>query len=182
VRALGLQGRTAEARAALDDLIRTHPDYPQALAERGRYAVQDGDDAAAEAYLERAARFDPGNFPTRHQYSLALARNGKKAEAAKEQAALRVLEADYERINALITGKLQSAPNDPSVHHEIGLIALRSGQPVESLRWFHTALQIDPDHLPTHQTLAAYYQETGNPALASRHRAIAQKLSRLKMP
>ena len=180
VRALGLQGRTAEARAALDDCLRAHPDYPAALAERGRYAVQDGEDAAAEEYLGRAARFDPGNFATRHQLSLVLARNGKKAEADAAQAVLRSLEVDTERINTLIQGPLQSTPNDPAVHHEIGLIALRSGQPTEALRWFLSAAQVGPDHLPTHQTLAAYYHEIGNPVLEARHRAIAQNLSRRK--
>jgi Flp pilus assembly protein TadD len=176
-RAVGLQGRAADARAALDDVLRAHPEYPPALAERGRLAAEDGD-AAAEEYLERAARSDPGNVPTRHQYSLALARNGKKAAADREQAAARALEADHERINALVTGRLQASPNDPAVHHEIGLIALRSGQPAEALRWFQWALQVDPAHLPAHQSLAAFYHQTGNPALAARHRATVQKLGR----
>lgn len=182
VKALGLQGRAAEARAALDGCLRDFPSHPGALAERARYAALDGDDAAAEDFYEKAAKADPGNFPTRHQYSLALARNGKKAEADKEQAALRILEADSERINQLISGPLQSRPNDPAIHHEIGLIAMRSGQPTEALRWFQTAVQVGPDHLPSHQTLSAYYHDAGNPVLAARHRAIAQNLSRRKPP
>lgn len=182
VRALGLQGRTAEARVALDACLRDHPNNPTALAERGRYAVSDGDDAAAESYYEKAAKADPGNFPTRHQFSLALARNGKKTEADKEQAVLRMLEADAERINQLISGPLQTRPNDPAIHHEIGLMAMRSGQPGEALRWFLSAVEVGPDHLPSHQTLAAYYHDAGNPVMASRHRAIAQNLSRRKLP
>jgi tetratricopeptide (TPR) repeat protein len=182
VKALGLQGRAADARAALDACLRDFPTHPGALAERARYAALDGDDAAAEGYYEKAAKADPGNFPTRHQYSLALARNGKKAEADREQSALRTLEADSERINQLISGPLQSRPNDPAIHHEIGLIAMRSGQATEALRWFQTAVQVGPDHLPSHQTLAAYYHDAGSPVLAARHRAIAQNLSRRKPP
>ena len=39
------------------------------------------------------------------------------------------------------------------------------------------ALQADPDHVPTHRSLAAYYHEAGNPILAARHREIAQRLA-----
>jgi Tfp pilus assembly protein PilF len=77
----------------------------------------------------------------------------------------------------LIAGPLQTTPNDPAIHHRIALIALRAGQPKEGLRWLQSALQVDPDHLPTHQTLAGYYHSTGNPVLAARHRAIAQRLA-----
>ena len=33
-----------------------------------------------------------------------------------------------------------------------------------------------------HRTLAAFYQETGNPVLAARHHAIAQRLGEKKAP
>jgi Tfp pilus assembly protein PilF len=60
--------------------------------------------------------------------------------------------------------------------HEVAMIALRAGLPKEAHRWLLNALQVDPDHLPTHQALAAFYRTTDNPILASRHRAIAQRL------
>ena len=175
--ALGLQGRTDEARAALDALLRTHPDHAGALAERGRYAALDGDDAAAADYLGRATRLDLGNLAVRHQYVQVLTRLGRAAEAAREQAAIDRLKADLEQINSLIAGPLQTTPNDPAVHHRIALIALHAGQPTEGLRWLQSTLQVDPDYLPAHQTLAGYYQATGNPVLAARHRAIASRLA-----
>jgi tetratricopeptide (TPR) repeat protein len=175
-RALALQGRTEEARAAIDQCLRLHPDTPGALAEAGRYAYFDEDDAAAERILARAVRLDPGNAATRHQYLLVLTRAGKNAEAAAQEEAIRRLQKDNERIDHLIQGPLQTTPNDPAVHHEIAIMAFRAGRPEEAFRWLKTALQVGPDHLPTHQTLAGYYQDTGNPALAARHRALAQKL------
>jgi predicted Zn-dependent protease len=182
VRALSLQGRTDEARVALDDCLRHHPDYPPALSERGRFAVLDADEQTAEAYFARSLRFDPGDVATRNQYAHVLARNGKPAEAAREREESQRLEADYQRITQLSQGPLQTRPNDPAVPHEIGIIALRSGQPIDALRWFKTALQIDPDYLPTHRVLAAYYHEIGAPALAAKHRATAQWLSGQKQP
>ncbi|MDB5309322.1 MAG: tetratricopeptide repeat protein [Gemmataceae bacterium] len=173
-RALALQGRAAEARAALTDCLRAHPDCPAALVDQGKCETADGDDKAAEEYLDRAARLDPGNLTTRHLHALALARTGKAA-AADELETIRRLEADFERINQLIQGPLQMTPDDPAVHHEIATIALRAGQSAEALRWLQSALQVRPDHQPTHQLLAAYYHETGAPALAAKHRALARR-------
>ncbi len=176
-RALALQGRTAESRAAVAACLAAHPDYPGALAERGGAALVDGDEAAAERDLGRAARLDPGSMAVRSQYALVLARAGKAAEAAREQAEADTLKADAERVTALIEGPLQARPNDPAVPHEIAQIALRAGQIREALRWYEAALRADPDHLPTHRVLAALHRELENPALAARHRAIAQQLT-----
>lgn len=175
--ALGLQGRTTEARAALDDCLRAHPLHAGALAERGKYAALDGDYQTASEYFGRAAKLDRGNAGVRRQYAQALARLGRADEAAREEAAIDALKADLDRMEKLIAGPLQTTPDDPAAPHQIGVIALRAGQPAEALRWLHIALQIDPDYGPTHRTLAAYYQATGNPVLAARHRAIASRLA-----
>ncbi|MCI0701378.1 MAG: tetratricopeptide repeat protein [Planctomycetia bacterium] len=174
-RALALQGRAAESRAALAACLRDHPDYPPALAERGAQALLDGDEGEAEQYLARAVALDPGNVATRTQYALALARNGKRDEAAREQVQIDALKADLDRITVLITGPLQERPNDPKIHHEIAQIALRSGQVREAIRWFTSALQVDPAHVPTHLALAILYRELGNPVLSARHRALAHR-------
>ena len=175
--ALGLQGRTAEARAALDAAIAARPNHPRALAERARYAASDGDNAAALDDFARAVRLDPGNMTVRHQYAQALLRAGRPADADRERAAIERLRTDLERMNELIAGPLQTRPNDPAVHYQIAVIALRSGQPDEALRWLQSALKVDPDHLPTHRALAGFYHATGNPVLAARHRAIASRLA-----
>jgi tetratricopeptide (TPR) repeat protein len=175
--ALGLQGRTNEARAAIDDCLRRFPDHAAALAERGRYADLDGDTGAAVDYYRRATRSDPGNLLFRRQYSQALARAGRTAEAATEEAAVHRLQTDLEQINKLIAGPMQQSPNDPAIPHQIAVIALHAAQPEEALRWLQIALQLDPNHLPTHQTLATYYYTAGNPVLAAKHRAIAERLT-----
>src|SRR5262249_27074332 len=99
--ALDLQARPDEARAALDECLRLYPNHPRALVERGRIARRDGDGELAEDCLSRAVKLDPGDGEARHQYSLALNQNGKKAEAAKQQEALRQIEDDVRRINEL---------------------------------------------------------------------------------
>lgn len=181
-KALALQGRTDEAKAALEECRRKHPDYPAVFAELGSLAFLEGDDKRAEEYLAVATRLDPGSYSTRQQYSLVLARSGRKVEAAREQESIRQLETDQQRINELIGGALQSRPKDPSIPHEIGAIALRSGQPSEGLRWLQAAIQIDANYGPSHDLLAGYYQNSGNPALAARHRALAKRFAGTKPP
>ena len=114
---------------------------------------------------------DPGNAIVRNQYALVLARNGKPSEAKAQYDAVKQLEADSERIAVLINGPLQNTPNDPQIHYEIGMIALRSGLTTEAIRWFTGALAVDPNHLPTHRILASVYHELENPVLSARHRA-----------
>lgn len=176
-KALALQGRIDEARAALDECLATFPNHPDALTERGTIALLDGNETAAADYLRRAVQRDPANRTARTQLALVLGRLGRTAEAETEHAAIRQLDEDSERITALVRGALRANPNDPAIQHQIGFIALRSGQTQEALRWFNSALRANPDYLPTHRALAVLYQELENPILAAKHRAIAQRLT-----
>lgn len=178
VKALALQGRSEESRAALDECLAEFPDYAPAQAERGIAALQSGDDATAAEYLGRATQLAPGDLVTRSQYVAVLSRLGRTVDAERERESLRSLQKDVERISELVSGPLQLHPNDPSIPHEIATIALRSGQAAEGLRWLQAALLIDPNHGPTHQVLANYYQASGNPALAARHRAMARQYNK----
>jgi len=170
-----LLGRLDEAQATLDAVLTEHPHYPPALAERGKVALFQEQPQEAIRYLAEAVRLDPGDLAIRHQYATVLSQHGRETEAAEQRKMIQQLEADGERIKALIEGPLQREPNNAAIHHEIGMIALRAGQITEALRWFHSALRIDPQHTPTHRVLMVYYEETGQPALAARHRALARQ-------
>jgi tetratricopeptide (TPR) repeat protein len=179
-KALDLQGQSDEARAVLDECLRRHPNHAAALAERGRFALRDGEPELAEKQLARAVRLDPADASSRHQYYLALNQNGKKDLASREEEAIRRIEADVTRVNDLLKRRLQMVPDDPDALHEVAMITLRAGRPREALRWLQNTLQADPNHVPTHRALAVYYRETGNPILAGHHRAIAQRLGAQK--
>lgn len=174
-KALALEGRAAEGRAALAECLRAHPDHPEALLESGTLALADGDETGAVDLIRRALDRDPGQLVAVNQYAFALARVGRPEEAAKARARADALKADLERITELVGGPLQARPNDPAVHHEIALIALRTGRPLEALKWFHGALQVDPRHAPTHRALAQLYRELDKPVLSARHRVLAQR-------
>jgi predicted Zn-dependent protease len=172
-RTLILLGRLTEAQQVLDSILAEHPRFAAALAERGKVALFQEQPHQAIDYFALAVQNDPGDLAIRHQYATILAQNGQETEAAQQRQAIQQLEADNERIKQLIEGPLQREPNNANVHHEIGMIALRAGQIQEALRWFRSALRIDPQHVPTHRVLMVYYEESGQPALAARHRAYA---------
>jgi len=175
VRALALNGRATESRAALAECLRMNPEYPPALLESGGFALLDGDEVAAERIFRQALDLNPDNLVAHNQYAFALARTGKTEEAAKARAVAESRKADLERITVLIGGPLQSRPNDPAVHREIAQIALRAGQVREALRWFSSALQVDPSDVTTHKALALLYRELDKPVLSAKHRALAQR-------
>lgn len=175
VRALALNGRATESRAALAECMRRNPEYPPALLESGGFALLDGDEVAAERIFRQALDLNPDNLVAHNQYAFALARTGKIEEAAKARAFAEGRKADLERITVLIGGPLQSRPNDPAVHREIAQIALRAGQVREALRWFSSALQVDPNDVATHKALALLYRELDKPVLSAKHRALAQR-------
>jgi tetratricopeptide (TPR) repeat protein len=178
--ALVLVNRGGEARPILDQCLHDHPDHAGALAARGRLARNDGDNQQAEEYLGRAVLLDPSETATRYQYALALQSNGKAEEAARQREEHRRMLADIQRIGELINGALRERPNDAAAHYEVAMIAMRAGQYRAAHRWLLRTLEIDPNYLDAHRTLATFYRETGNPILAARHRAIAGTQSRAR--
>jgi tetratricopeptide (TPR) repeat protein len=171
-----LLGRTDDAKAVLDDCIQRFPRHADALAERGRMARRDADGAKAEEYLRRAIELDPVNYAARYQYYLTLTQNGKQAEAAEQQEASRQLEVDSTMINHMIKTRIPISPNDPGLQFELAMMARKVGRPGEELRWLLNTLQSDPNYIPAHRELSSLYYQMGNPVLAARHRAVAQRL------
>lgn len=61
------------------------------------------------------------------------------------------------------------------MRYEAGMIFLRNGFTQDGLRWLYTALDADPNHRPTHQALADYFERTGEEAQARHHRRFLDK-------
>src|SRR5262249_22624496 len=151
--ALDATGRTEEAVAVLDQCLRLNPDHAGAMAERGRIPPVQRNVDKAEELLYRASPLPPGHGVAPDHHHPTLTQTAKAEEAAKEQESLRQMEADVSRIREILLGQLQETPNDPAVSYEIAVIALRAGRPNEALRWLQNALEVGPDHIPTHRAL-----------------------------
>jgi tetratricopeptide (TPR) repeat protein len=165
-------GRTDEARALLDALLREHPDDARALAERGRLALAEQHEAEAEDWLKKSLQADP--HAREHLYLLyeCLSRQGKADEAAECLARFRRIEDDLKQLEKAIN-EVGHTPQDPEPRYRAGIICLRNGQDREGLRWLYGALEQAPQHRATHAALAEYYERIGDREQAAEHRRFA---------
>jgi tetratricopeptide (TPR) repeat protein len=168
-------GRSQEAEQVLDTVLERQPQLPAALAERGRLALQAGQNEQAEKWLREAVTLDPNDYPSQYQFVLCLERNGKQDELQKARARLQTIEDDLKRIRMITTIQMQQTPHDPDLHYQVGMIALRAKTTREALRWFQSALREDPNHAPTHKALMEYYESIGDFGRAREHRQKAGK-------
>jgi predicted Zn-dependent protease len=166
-------GNTDAARQVLDTLLAGHPDYVDALGERGRLALQTGQPAEAEEWLRRALDLAPYDREVIYTFFQCLQQRGKQDEAKEYEARLADIEKRFQRL-AVLTKKIAEKPEDASLRCEVGQIFLECGQDTEGLRWLDSALQEDPQHGPTHQVLADYYRRKEDPTQAAHHQQLAQ--------
>lgn len=151
-------GRTAAARDLLDRLLADHPDHARALAERGRLAVDEGDAAAAEAWLRKAVALAPDDREALYGLTRALRGQEKQDEARELDERLARLDADLRRLQEVIAAVARD-PRNPAPRSEAGDIYLRHGRREEGLRWLGSALRIDPSYPPARAALAAVGEE-----------------------
>ncbi|MGH7226054.1 MAG: tetratricopeptide repeat protein, partial [Gemmataceae bacterium] len=178
-RSLLLLGRTDEARRLLDDWLRDHADDSSALAERGKLALVERRLELAETMLRRAIAGAPDDMSNQHALYLCLIQRGKTAEAEQCQARAKQTTRDIARLDKLM-GRLKQDPDDPDRRCQVAEIFLRQNQEAEGERWLLATLRMHPDHRPSHQTLADYYQRIGRTDRAEAHRRLAGAKDLLK--
>jgi serine/threonine protein kinase/Flp pilus assembly protein TadD len=76
--------KAAEARAAFEEVLRDHPDHPQALYGLGMLLEEDGKLVAALPYYHRALEASPGFVAPRRARAVVLARLGERGRATQE--------------------------------------------------------------------------------------------------
>lgn len=166
---LRLLGRNQEAEQRLDRLLAGQPRHAKALGMRAQLAVEAGRDQEASELLVRASELDPSNYSLKYTLLLCLNRLGKTQEAKVVQAKLAESAEEVKRMDKLVR-EVNQKPNDPALRYEAGMIFLRNGFTQDGLHWLSTALDVDPNHRPTHQALADHFERTGEQARASYHR------------
>jgi Tfp pilus assembly protein PilF len=162
-------GRHDRAREVLRDLLARHPDDGDALLEWGKLLSEEGELAEAERALRRAVAAQPFVKEAHYQLALCLRRRGKESEAREHLRRRDAIEADEKELERAYRESLKH-DRDPRPRWRAGVICLRNGQEGEALRWFDGALQLDPNHKPTHEALANYYERKGDAERARRHR------------
>jgi tetratricopeptide (TPR) repeat protein len=174
-RCLGGRGQKEQAIQFLDRLLAKYPDDWKALAERGWLCELDRP-AEAEGYLRRAESLAPPDLPLLVRLSDCLRLLGKDEEARAYRDKADRLKADFQRAADLGDLIREKSPNDSALRHELACILLRLGKRQDALHWFQTALEKDPTHRPTHQSLIAFYDQVGDFDQAAHHRRLVQRL------
>ncbi len=146
-----------------------NPDHAGALQESGLTALHRDQLTQAETWLRRASELMPGEYQVHYQLTLCLQRLGKTQEARDLEPRLRQLEQDSKRMQEILIQHMSRTPNDPKLHYELGMIAMRARSINEGLRWFKSALQADPTHALTHEAYANFYRANGQIGRAAKH-------------
>jgi Flp pilus assembly protein TadD len=168
-----VQGRPDEAIAILDRSLVDHPSHAPTLHLRGRFEMNRARPGTAREFLRRAVASDPSDRELLYSYFLCVQQVGTPDEIRAAEEQWKRCDADLKRVGELGRA-IATTPDDPNLRREMGELFLRNHREVDGLRWLDSALQIDPNHAPTHRVLADYYDRTGRADLAARHRNAAK--------
>ena len=160
-----LDGAVKEFEAALE----VDPRHLDALKELAQADLRLGRFDRACRRFELIIQAEPYDHVIHSSYSRALELSGDAARARSEAELSARLRKESDRMAQLQYNLLQN-PNDLASRFEVARWLLEHGKADEGLRWTREILRTRPDHLPTHQVLADYYEKHGDPGLANYHR------------
>ncbi len=170
-------GRLEASRATLEQLFAKYQD-PSTAPERtlaagfflrAKTAVAESDPAEGLTWLRRAEALVPDDRDIVYHLARVLRHLGQADEAAKYEHKLEDLRTQIRRLEDL-RKLIKQDPDNVSLCHEAGMLCLRFGRADEAGQWFKSALQLDPNHGPTHQALADFFEKSGDTQRAARHR------------
>jgi tetratricopeptide (TPR) repeat protein len=159
-----------EARRLLDDLLEHHPEHAAALLERGRLALHAGELAEAEKRLRQAAAVaSPCESEPHHLLNQCLAAEHKDEEARRSLDRLRECEANALHGERLIH-QANREPHNVALRCEIARDLLQLGREQDGVSALFLVLEQQPRYAPAHAALADYFERSGQPDRAARHR------------
>lgn len=165
--ALGDQSQGQELLDAwLAEAPNKHPRLLEALEARARLALSLGQPSKAEAFARRALQESPLDQHALHNLARSLAAQERHSEAQAVEEQLEKIKQDL-RLVTRCRDELARNPDEVSLRHEIGAAYLRLGRPGEALVWLNSALERDPKHKPTLQTLADFHARAGKESVAA---------------
>lgn len=161
-------GRNDEARSEFQEVLIRAPDNEEALRTMGQIelAAQRPDEALR--WLLPAAEKNPCDVIVRYALGQALQGAGRADEAQQHFQFVEEAERELRKLDFWLDEILKN-PEDVALRYKIGTTVLRYRSPTDGVRWLKTVLEIDPDHLETHRTLAEFYAAQGDQQAAQRH-------------
>ena len=117
---------SAEREDSLRAAVAREPENFEANHSLGTLLVDEGKPREARPYLEQASRIQPGDYDNAYKLALACASSG-----------------DYEHARTNVRALLAKHDN-AELHHLLGDIAEKTGDPLEAVREYQRAAQLDP--------------------------------------
>ncbi len=164
-----LQGKTDEARALLDGLVKDGPDDCTVHYERGLVAAEPKE---RERWFRKSVQINPGMASAQFALCESLKQQGRMKEAALELKKYQSMRDDIENLKKLLR-KMDRMPRDPDHLAGIGDILLRMKNEELGHQFMSRALAINPGHKKSHEILARFYERNNQPEKAARHRKMA---------
>lgn len=154
---LNRQSKYQESQQLLDEVLAEEPRNSDALLERGKLLLLNGNRQAAVVDLQTLFEVAPHLIEARYQLGIALTQAGRAADAephlkfsVEGQEAMQAAERLVERV--------ATNPNDVDARYEAGMIFLKYGQDEKGLHWLRSALNYGADDPRTLKAIANWYQ------------------------
>jgi tetratricopeptide (TPR) repeat protein len=150
-----------------------------AATELGKLESELGNHAEAIRWLKLPVEQEPRDITARYAYALALRASGAKEAAERELEAVASLREKVEEAGKLLD-YLKQSPEDVEARCRVGVLLLECNSDQTGLYWLKSVLAVDPQHGPTHEILAKYYEQHAkdselNQRMAAQHRAWAKR-------
>lgn len=162
--------RIDEARDAVAAALATHAASVPARSLAGRIELAAGNPAAAAVQLAIAVESRPEDAELRYALGRSLRLSGREQDAEQHLAYRAEAEEPLARLRDL-QNEIPARSWDADLRFAIGEITYRWKSRDEGLKWFRTALDVDPSHAPSLAAIASH-EENGSRNVrsdASRH-------------
>lgn len=164
------RGDASGSVAILDEIVRDHPQFVPALADRAAAYEESGEPQKAIPLLREVLKLDRQRQRSAgYRLSVALERTGQTEAAGKVLHEVRRLQ-DVSTVEEAI----KNQPADPALRVRLGESLLLAGHALDGVRIVQSALEIDPGFVPAHRTLLDYFEKSGQPDRAALHRHYAK--------
>lgn len=153
-----------EVRGTLDRLLSLPGEHPEGWVLMGQLELSADRPEDALRWFRKAARALPNDLELNVALATSLRRLRQDEEAKAYERRHQEIRRDLREMDRL-TKAILTRPGDAALRHEAGVTLLRLGQDDQAVRWFVSALQIDPTHRPTREALARCIRRLNDPRL-----------------